>query len=130
MDLTMILIIIGAILGLVGLGIGVFYLKKKVNIYDDILLYTKAILPIVLELNSNMAYEYKEKIDAIITYCIDAFEFVDSQDDIGLEDLDEKITLAIQKVYEIADESGVLITEEFKNIVSSIFDIIKLLGLV
>ncbi len=114
------LIYIGVIIILIGLGIGGFYAKRKLNIQKEEIELYELILDAIDYINSQFEYKYKDGISLIITYILKAIDFVEQfADDI---DMEQRKILVFDKAKEICTRNGIGIENELETIIDKCID--------
>jgi len=117
------LIYIGVIIILIGLGIGGFYAKRKLDIQKEEIELYELILDAIDYINSQFEYKYKDGISLIITYILEAIDFVEQfADDI---DMEQRKILVFDKAKEICTRNGIDIENELETIIDKCIDYLQ-----
>lgn len=117
------LIYFGLVIGLLGLGTGAVYLKRKLNISEKEMELAYMVLEVVDFITSQFEFKYKEDVSLVVEYVFMAKDFVEEYE--GLEgDYRVKIELIQDKALDLLDKNGVAIDDGTDEIVERIVEFI------
>lgn len=92
-------------IGIIGLGAGSIYLKRKFNLKDNEVELMRVILKVVDFIAKNFEFKFNDNVSEIVKYSFDALEFVEEYEEI--EDNLAKLELVKQKAFKICVENGI-----------------------
>lgn len=113
-----ILIYLGILIGIIGIGFGGVYLKKKFDIKNSDIEFLQLILEVCDYITSKFEFKYKKGISLIIEKCLEAIMFVEKIE--SIEDIEQKIILCKEKAIELCMECGIDIEDGTPEIIDKI----------